>query len=220
MLLAGVFLPQQGIEQRPGVRRQQCLDRAGQAAVMLIDGGQDECSHGEIPGDLDLLSDQHLEGAGENQLRFQVRLDQAGDFCAKHRPAVRLERAKAVEVQDRGLMPSHGLLGVVGQINPLERHGDPIGDVREVASMESRDRVESLGGFEIAAAQEKDQLIARRAQARGDVLKRRGKVEAAFAFDAIENRREVEHLALDAVEDLHARHGRLPVLKQRFWSGR
>jgi len=71
-------------------------------------------------------------------------------------------------------MPSHGLLGVVGQINPLERHGDPIGDVREVASMESRDRVESLGGFEIAAAQEKDQLIARRAQARGDVLERRG----------------------------------------------
>jgi hypothetical protein len=60
-------------------------------------------------------------------------------------------------------MPSHGLLGVVGQINPIERHGDPIGDVREVASMESRDRVESLGGFEIAATQEKDQLIARRA---------------------------------------------------------
>ena len=109
-------------------------------------------------------------------------------------------------------MPSHGLLGVVGQINPIERHGDPIGDVREVASMESRDRVESLGGFEIAAAQEKDQLIARRAQARGDVLERRGKVEAAFAFDAIENGRPVEHLALDAVEDLHARHGRLPVL--------
>jgi len=43
--------------------------------------------------------------------------------------------------------------------------------------------------------------------------KRRRKVEAAFAFDAIENRREVEHLALDAVEDLHARHGQLPVLK-------
>jgi hypothetical protein len=53
---------------------------------------------------------------------------------------------------------------------------------------------ESLGGLEVAAAQEKDQLIARRAQARGDVLERRGKVEAAFAFDAIENRREVEHL--------------------------
>ena len=69
-------------------------------------------------------------GAGENQLRFQVRLDQAGDFCAKHRPAVRLERAKAVEVQDRGLMPSHGLLGVVGQINPIERHGDPATYVR------------------------------------------------------------------------------------------
>ena len=78
--LVGVFLPQQGIEQRPGVRRQQLLDRAGQTAVMLIDGGQDECGQGEIPGDLDLLSDQHLEGAGENQLWFQVRLDQAGDF--------------------------------------------------------------------------------------------------------------------------------------------
>jgi hypothetical protein len=63
----------------------------------------------------------------------------------------------------------------------------------QVASMESRDRVESLGGFEIAAAQEKDQLTARRAQARGDVLERREKVEAAFAFDAIENGRPVEH---------------------------
>jgi len=78
--------------------------------------------------------------------------------------------------------------------------------------MEGRDQVESLGGREVAAAQEKDQLIARRAQARGDVLEWRGKVEAAFAFDAIENRRDVEHLAPDAVEDLHARHGRLPVL--------
>jgi hypothetical protein len=131
--------------------------------------------------DFNFLSDQHVEGAGENQLRFQVRLDQAGDFRAEHRPAVRLEGAKAVKVQDRRLMPRHGLLRVVGQINPLQGHSDPIGDVREVASMESRDRVESLGGFEIAAAQEKDQLIARRAQARGDVLERRGKVEAAFA---------------------------------------
>jgi hypothetical protein len=43
------------------------------------------------------------------------------------------------------------------------------------------------------------------------IWERRGKVEAAFAFDAIENG-PVEHLALDAVEDLHARHGRLPVL--------
>src|SRR5580704_14553708 len=89
------------------------------------------------------------------------------------------------------LMPRHGLLGVVGQINPLEGHSDPIGDVREVASMEGRDRVESLGGLEVAAAQEKDQLIACRAQAGGNVLERRGKVEAAFTFDAIENRREV-----------------------------
>jgi hypothetical protein len=29
----------------------------------------------------------------------------------------------------------------------------------------------------------------------------------SIAFGAIENRREVEHLALDAVENLHARHG-------------
>jgi hypothetical protein len=105
------------------------------------------------------------------------------------------------------------LLRVVGQINPLQGHSDPIGDVGEVASMEGRDRVESLGGFEVAAAQEKDQLIAGRAQARGHVLERRGKVEAAFTFDAVENRREVEHLTLDAVEDLHARHGRLLSLR-------
>jgi hypothetical protein len=41
----------------------------------------------------------------------------------------------------------------VGQINPLQGHSDPIGDVREVASMEGRDWVESLGGLEVAAAQ-------------------------------------------------------------------
>jgi hypothetical protein len=87
-----------------------------------------------IPGDFNFLSDQHVEGAGENQLRFQVRLDQARDFCGEHRPAVWLEGAKAVKVQDRRLMPRHGLLRVVGQINPLQGHSDPIGDVREVAS--------------------------------------------------------------------------------------
>jgi hypothetical protein len=106
--LVGAFLPQQGIEQRPGVRRQQCLDRAGQAAVMLIDSCQDERGQGKIPGDFNFLSDQHVDGAGENQLRFQVRLDQARDFRAEHRPAVRLEGAKAVKVQDRRLMPRHG----------------------------------------------------------------------------------------------------------------
>ena len=44
------------------------------------------------------------------------------------------------------------------QIKPLQLqgHSDPIADVREVASMEGRDRVESLGGLEVAAAQEKD----------------------------------------------------------------
>jgi hypothetical protein len=98
---------------------------------------------------------------------------------------------------------------------PIAREGlARIGRIFELdRSWRKKKPDESLGGLEVAAAQEKDQLIARRAQARGDVLERRGKVEAAFAFDAIENRRQVEHLALDAVEDLHARHGRLPVLK-------
>ena len=41
--------------------------------------------------------------------------------------------------------------------------------------MEGRDWVESLGGLEVAAAQQKDQLIARRAQARRDVLDGVGK---------------------------------------------
>jgi hypothetical protein len=36
--------------------------------------------------------DQHVEGTGENQLRLQER-----DFRAEHRPAVRLEGAKAVK---------------------------------------------------------------------------------------------------------------------------
>src|SRR5258708_38721896 len=180
---------------------------------MLVDSAQDERGKGKIPGDFNFLSDQHVEGAGENQLGFQVRLDQARDFRAEHRLAVRLEGGKAVKAQDSRLMPRHGLLGVVGQINPLEGHSDPIGDVGEVASMEGRHRVESLGGLEVGAAQEKDQLIACRAQARGNVLERRGKGEAAFTFDAVENRREVERLALDAVEDLHARHGRLLSLR-------
>src|SRR5271165_3100637 len=65
---------------------------------------------------------------------------------------VQPEGAKAVKVQDRRLMPRHGLLRVVGQMNPLQGHSAPIGDVREVASMEGRDRVESLGGLEVAAA--------------------------------------------------------------------
>jgi hypothetical protein len=123
--------------------------------------------------------------AGENQLCFK------GDWTRREISALSTARTyglnarKAVEVQDRGLMPSHGLLGVVGQINPIERHGDR--STTYVRSRRCRDRVESLGGFEIAAAQEKDQLIARRAQVRGDVLERRRKergqpsLEAAFA---------------------------------------
>ena len=181
---------------------------------MLVDGGQDESGQAKIAGDLDLLSDQHLEGAGENQLRFQVGCDQAGDVRAEERSVVRLEGAKAVEVQDRRLMPSHCLLGVVGEINRLQGNADPLGEVSQIAAMEGLDRIESPGRFEVPATQEKDQLIAGRAQAGGDSLDRRGKVEAAFALSAIENWREVEHLALDAVEDLHAWHGRLPVLKR------
>ena len=157
-------MPQQSIEQRPDVRRQQGLDRAGQATVMLIDGAQDERGQGKIPGDFNFLSDQHVEGAGENRLRFQVRLDQARDFRAEHRPAVRLEGAKAIKVQDRCLMPRHGLLWVVAQINPFQGDSDPIGGVGEITLMKGRDRVESLGGLEVATAQEKDQLIAGRAQ--------------------------------------------------------
>ncbi len=59
---------------------------------------------------------------------------------------------------------------------------DPFGHIRKVALMEGRDRVESLGCFEIAAAHEKHHLIGARAQAGGDVLKRRGKVEASFGL--------------------------------------
>jgi hypothetical protein len=61
-----------------------------------------------------------------------IFVGQARDFRAEHRPAVRLEGAKAVKVQDRRLMPRHGLLRVVGQINPLQGHSDPIGDVRKL----------------------------------------------------------------------------------------
>jgi hypothetical protein len=53
----------------------------------------------------------------------------------------------------------------------------------------------------------------KRQQAGGEFLDRCGKVEAAFALGAIENRRDVERFALDAVEDLHARHGSVPNLR-------
>ena len=80
-------------------------------------------------------------GAGENQLRFQVRLD-----------------PKRESRKSSGSPPDAEtwFASVVGQIKPLQGHSDPIADVREVASMEGRDRVESLGGLEVAAAQEKD----------------------------------------------------------------
>jgi len=79
--------------------------------------------------------------------------------------SVRLEGAKAVEVQDRRLMPSHRLFGVVGEIYRLQGDGDSIGDVCQIAAMKGLDRIESLGRFEVTATQEKDQLVARRAQA-------------------------------------------------------
>ncbi|MBV9034232.1 MAG: hypothetical protein JO182_07030 [Acidobacteriaceae bacterium] len=72
--------------------------------------------------------------------------------------------------------------------------------------MEGRDRIESLGRFEIAAAREEDQPVGVRTQACGAVLKRRRKVEVSFALGTIEERRRFKHLALDAVQDLHARH--------------
>jgi hypothetical protein len=155
---------------------------------------------------------QHLEGAGENQLRFQVRLGQTRDFRGEQRASVGLEGAKPVELQDRRLMTRHGLPRVVGEVNSLLGRADPIGNVRKVAWMEGRDGVESFGRFEIATAHEKDHLVGGRAQAGGDVLKRRGEVEAAFALGAVEDRRGIEHPALDAVQDLHTRHGRLPDL--------
>jgi hypothetical protein len=50
--LAGAFLRNMGIEQRPGIRRQECLARAGQAADMLIDSGHDERGQGKYPSTL------------------------------------------------------------------------------------------------------------------------------------------------------------------------
>ena len=149
--LLGGFLQQQRIEQRSALGRQQRLDRGGQAAVMLIDCRQDQGGQGEIARHLDLVAHQHLDGAGENQLRFQVRLDQPRDSRGEKLAAVGLEGAKPVELQDRRLMPRHGLPRVVGQINRLLGRGDPIGNVRKVALMERRDGVESFGRFEVAA---------------------------------------------------------------------
>lgn len=80
--------------------------------------------------------------------------------------------------------------------------------------MEARDGVESLGRFEVTATQEKDELVGARAQTCGNVLERRGKIKAPFAFGAIEDRRGFEHSALDAVEDLHARHGSLLIIQK------
>ena len=42
-----------------------------------------------------------------------------------------------------------------------------------------------------------------------NVRNRRGEVEAAFALGAVEDRRGVERLAFDTIQDLHSRHGRL-----------
>jgi hypothetical protein len=91
---------------------------------------------------------------------------------------------------------------VVGQ-----QCADPICHVGKIALMEGWNRVELLGCFEVAAAHEKDHLIGGRVQTCGDFLDRRGKVEVAFTLGTIGNRREVKPLALNAVENLHARHG-------------
>ncbi len=99
---------------------------------MLVDGGQDERGQGKIGGHLDLLSDQHFDGTGENQLGLGVGFDRARDFRDEERPAVRLEGAKAVDVQNCRLMPSQGLLGEVGEVYRLPGNGDPLGDVREI----------------------------------------------------------------------------------------
>src|SRR5262249_52853413 len=98
--------------------------------------------HINLTGDYSWRQNKRVEKGGFRPLRLPPRAiaDQSRDSPAEPRPAVRLEGAKAVKVQDRRLMPRHGLLRVVGQINPLQGHSDPIGDVREVASMEGRDR--------------------------------------------------------------------------------
>jgi hypothetical protein len=79
---------------------------------------------GENTWDLELFSDRHVEGARENQLRFQVRLD-----------------PKRESRKSSGSPPDAEtwFASVVGQIKPLQGHSDPIADVREVASMEGRD---------------------------------------------------------------------------------
>jgi site-specific recombinase XerD len=46
-------------------------------------------------------------------------LDQARDFRAEYRPAVRLEGAKAIKVQDRCLMPRHRYLFETRRFGPF-----------------------------------------------------------------------------------------------------
>jgi hypothetical protein len=65
-------LNQKGIQQCPRLIRQRSFDNGNQRPVMAIDGPQDQHRKSQIARDLDLLSNEHFDGAGENQLRFQL----------------------------------------------------------------------------------------------------------------------------------------------------
>jgi hypothetical protein len=77
---------------------------------MLIDGAQDERGQGKIPGDFNFLSDQHVEGARENQLRFQVRLDQARPAAGNPLGARLVHRWKAGKAPDHRALADGRLL--------------------------------------------------------------------------------------------------------------
>src|SRR3954452_5543892 len=85
-------------------------------------------------------------------------------------------------------MPSPGLFVVVGEMDRRYRNRRPVGHVVDITRTKRLDRIEAMGCFEVAAAEEKTELIGGRAQAEGELLQGHWEIKVAFALSAVEQR--------------------------------
>ena len=83
-------------------------------------------------------------------------------------------------------MARQRLLVIVGEVHGVGQEAGALGEELKVARMEGARRIESPGGSEITAAEQKAQLIGGRTQAGGGLLNGAGKIKAALALGTIE----------------------------------
>jgi hypothetical protein len=202
----GLRLREQGLQQAPGLRRQHTLDGRRQLVLPPVDAPQDQFAQPGRARHGDLLANQQVDAAPEDQLGLELEPDQPGDL--RHEPPGRgeVEGAEPVEGEEQGDVALAGPIGVRRGQHRLGRYRELLGDGGEVPRVEVPAGEDALHRLEIPAGHEKAHLGGRGLEALRQREEVRGKLEMPLPLGAREDGRRIESVRLHRVENPHAGH--------------